>query len=124
MKRIVLTTMLCGGLLLTGGSAFAEAQADSQDSMKVREQVYGSQLITEQERMQYRQKMRAAKSNEEREQIRSEHHKLMKERAKERGVSLPEQPPQRGSAAPRGQGNMPSYGQGGGSKGNKGGEGP
>ena len=124
MKKIVLTTLLCSGLWLTGGLVFAEVQTGSQESIKAREPVYGSQLMTEQERIEHREKMRAAKSREEREQIRNEHHKLMKERAKERGVTLPEPPPQRTNPGPKGQGQMPGPGPGkGGSKGNKAGKG-
>ena len=52
--------------------------------------VYGSQLMTAQERLEYRDRLRNAKSAEERQQIRNEHHKRMQERAEEMGVSLPD----------------------------------
>lgn len=55
--------------------------------------VYGSQMMTDQERMEYRNKMMNAKTEQEREQIRAEHHVQMQERAKERGITLPENPP-------------------------------
>ena len=57
------------------------------------QQIYGSQLMTAQERNEYRTRMRAAKTLEERERIRKEHHEQMKLRAKERGVTLPDEPP-------------------------------
>jgi hypothetical protein len=52
--------------------------------------------MTDAERAEYRAKMRAMKTNEEREVFRLEHHKKMQERAKERGVTLPDSPPPRG----------------------------
>ncbi|MCP1335761.1 hypothetical protein [Futiania mangrovi] len=57
------------------------------------DQIYGSQLMTEQERMEYRERMRNARTQEERERIRSEHHMMVQERAKQRGVELPPEPP-------------------------------
>ena len=57
------------------------------------EPIYGSQLMTEQERNEFRERMQNANSNEEREQIRKEHHEKMKERAKAKGVTLPDKPP-------------------------------
>jgi hypothetical protein len=36
--------------------------------------------------------MRTLKTEQEREQYRIEHHKMMEERARERGVTLPDQP--------------------------------
>lgn len=62
-------------------------------------QVYGSQLMTRQERIEYRNKMRGLKTQEERDAFRAEHHRLMQERAKEKGVTLPETPPPRGAGA-------------------------
>lgn len=43
------------------------------------EQIYDSPLMSEQECIEYRAKIRAAKTAEEREQIRKEHHERMKE---------------------------------------------
>ena len=57
------------------------------------EQVYGSQIMTQQERLEHRERMRAAQSDEERQAIRNEHHAQMQERAKEMGVTLPDEPP-------------------------------
>ena len=72
--------------------------ARDQDQVRTQDQVrdqdiYGSQLMTAQERNEYRTRMRAAKTLEERERIRKEHHEQMKLRAKERGVTLPDEPP-------------------------------
>lgn len=51
--------------------------------------VYGGQLMTEQERLEYREQMREAQTVEEREQLRSEHVERMQERARDQGVTLP-----------------------------------
>lgn len=70
-------------------------------------------MMTAEERNEYRERMRAAKTEQEREQIRNEHHQQMQARAKERGVTLPPEPPVRGSRGPPGGGMGPG-GTGGG----------
>lgn len=82
------------------------------------EPVYGSQMMTNQERMEHRTKMNAAKTPQEREQVRSEHHEQMQLRAKERGVSLPDTPPAQGAGMRQGMG--PGGGMGGGMGGGRG----
>ena len=57
---------------------------------------YGWSLMTPEERIEHRDKMRSLQTQEEREQYRIEHHKKMKERMKERGITLPDQPRNRG----------------------------
>lgn len=73
-------------------------QVRQQTRTQAREQdrIYGSQMMTRQERMEYQQKMRNMKTNQERETFRREHHERMKVRAKERGLNLPDEPPERG----------------------------
>lgn len=65
--------------------------------------IVGRQLMTEEERDQYRAAMRTLETKEEREQARKEHHEKMQERAREHGVALPDQPMHRGDAG-KGQG--------------------
>jgi len=96
LKRTLMMSALTGILVLTTGFALADDQELSQQQGQAHERIYGSQLMTEQERLEHRSKMRAAKTAEEREQIRKEHHEQMKARAKERGVALPDGPPARG----------------------------
>lgn len=60
------------------------------------EQVYGWELMSAQERKEHREKIRSLKTREERERYRLEHHQKMLERAKQRGVTLPEVPPRDG----------------------------
>lgn len=70
--------------------------------------IFGSQLMSAEERAAYRARMRAAKTGAEREQIRAEHHEEMMARAKEQGVTLPEM--SSGGGAP-GRGMGPGYGE-------------
>jgi len=64
------------------------------DQNQVRDQeIYGYQLMTPAERDAHRTKMRSAKTTEERERIRAEHHAQMQIRAKEKGMTLPDMPP-------------------------------
>jgi hypothetical protein len=64
--------------------------------------VRGRELMTEEEREKHRQEMRSKADAEERERARREKHEEMNERARERGVELPDEPiPQRGGG-PRG----------------------
>lgn len=59
---------------------------------------YGWELMSEQERVQHRERMQNCEAAGDCEQYRMEHHQRMQERAKQRGVTLPDQP------RPRGQG--------------------
>ena len=82
--------------------------------------------MTNQERIEHRNKLRAAKTAEEREQIRLQHHEQMQLRAKEQGVTLPDDPPVRGGGQGRRMGpggGMGGMGPGGG-MGGMGGMGP
>jgi hypothetical protein len=67
-----------------------EQQTRDRSSAQVRNSdIYGYQLMTERERSEFRDRIRAANSEQEREQIRSEHREQMQARARERGVTLP-----------------------------------
>ncbi len=97
--KYLLITTLSGALLLSSGM-----------SMAAEDQIYGSQLMTTQERAEHREKMQTATSEEERNRIRQEHHERMKIRAKEKGVSLPDEMPARGKGM--GMGKEMGNGQG------------
>jgi hypothetical protein len=86
-------------------------QVQAQDN----ERIYGYELMTPQERADYQSRMRAAKTKQEREAIRLEHHKKMQERAKAQGKTLPDTPPaNRGPGmGPGGGGMMGPGGRGG-----------
>jgi len=119
-KKLSITTV-AGSLLLAAGlvQAADQVQDQTQDQTQDRtrlldqtqDQIYGSQLMTEQERVQYRAQLRSFKTEKEREMYRLEHHKRMQLRAKEKGVTLPVEPPMK----PGGTG----YGAGGAGPGGK-----
>lgn len=115
MKRKTMAlSALLGALSLPAGLALAaDTMMPAQDETQAQERVYGSQLMTRQERAEYRARMQAAKTAEEREQIRNEHHERMKERARERGVTLPDEPPARGGGMMMGPGGGMRQGGGG-----------
>jgi hypothetical protein len=94
----MIASALLAGLSAT---ALAQDQARDQEKRQTREQIrdqdiYGHQLMTPKERNDYRAKMRAAKTEQERGQYVKEHHERMQARAKERGMRLPDEPSERG----------------------------
>ena len=92
----ILAVAFTGILNLAAGTALA-ADQPAQKSSAQSEPIYGSQLMTPEEREQYRTKLRKAEGPEERQAIRNRHHAAMQKRAKERGVTLPENPPAAGA---------------------------
>lgn len=65
------------------------AAADGADAPQVqREIIPGSELMTSRERERYRIRMRAAGTQEKQAQVREEHVKQMRERARLRGLEL------------------------------------
>lgn len=109
MKRL---TMIPAGLAFALASTLALAQGQvpppGPGQQQEQQDIYGWQLMTPEERTEHRAKMRAAKTDAEREKIRKEHHDKMKARAKERGATLPEEPRPRGDGAGPGPYN-PAY---------------
>ncbi len=102
---------------IVSGAAFATslgaiAQTSPPVQVQNQQRIFGSQLMTVQERKEYQQQMRALKTQQERDQLRSEHHTKMQERAKERGVTLPDAPPARGKGAGPRAGHSPGMGAG------------
>lgn len=98
-------------LILSAMIAFI-AGAFAPDIAVAQDQIYGSQMMTPEERNEYQTRMRNAGSDEEREQIRAEHHERMRERAEKMGVEMPDELPARGMGQGMGQGM--GRGQGGG----------
>lgn len=114
LHRRLIMSALVGALSVSLGVSFAAGpgQAQTQGPAQAQEQVFGSQLMTRQERIEYRTRMRAAKTVEEREKLRLEHHERMVERARERGLTLPEQPVPGGAGMGPGGGIGPGAGMG------------
>lgn len=98
--RQFVIAVIASVLSVAGGTALAADQLQIRDQIKAQDQtqtkdqevIFGRDLMTKEELAQHRNQMRAAKTVEEREQIRNEHHKRMLARAKERGVTIPEEP--------------------------------
>ena len=120
--------------LIFSAAAFACAGAYAQDHMRTQTQtpIYGSQLMTDAERVAYQSKMRSLKTTAEKEAFRLDHHEQMKVRAAEKGLTLPDAPMMNKSnknqpASGMGQGSAGSAGSGtaggGGGKGAGGGPG-
>jgi len=110
-KTIVATI---AAVLMATAAYPLSAQTTDQPARKS-EPIYGYRMMNDQERNEYREKMRNARSADERQALRDEHHKAMQARAKERGVTLPDSPPPgKGpqGMGPRGEGMGPGGGMG------------
>ena len=121
------------GLLIGGPVSAADQDRDrdrmmdqtgDQDRMMDRDRdrlyndstVYGWQMMSEQERNEYRNRMQALRTEREREQYQMDHHKMMQERAKQRGIMLQDVPMQKqdGTGPANGMGGGMGNGGGGG----------
>jgi len=97
-RRSIVGAVLAAAILVPGSALLAQegkplqAQEQMQTQEQAREQVYGWELMTEEERLQHREKMRTMTTEEERNRYRQEHHEKMQERAKQQGVELPAGP--------------------------------
>ena len=104
-------------LALIAAATVTSVRVQAQDPATTQAQVYGSQLMTDAERTAYQTKMRTLKTTAEKDAFRTEHHELMKVRAAEKGVTLPDAPmmnkANKGQAATgKGQGSTGSAGTG------------
>jgi len=98
-KPVVLLSIFCFVWLFIGVSLAADPP-----QVQPQGRAFGWNLMTPEERVEHRAKMRSFTTKEEREQYRIEHHKKMQERMKERGVTLPDQPRNRDGMGPGGGG--------------------
>ena len=111
--RNLTISALASAFLLVSSAALAadkdQVKDKTQDQTQLRDQdrIFGSQLMTEQERIEHRNKMRNFKTQQEREAYQLEHHKLMQARAKEKGVTLPDEPIMRPGSMGPGSGMSP-----------------
>jgi hypothetical protein len=92
-NRVRSSIALSAMLLMVCGGAIATEQP--QENREKQQQVYGRELMTEEEHAVHHDRMRAAKTDAERQQIRKQNHELMKARAEQQGLSIPEEPPSR-----------------------------
>lgn len=96
MKTLRTTTsklVLIAGLISASALVSMGVDVFAQDQAQAQVQIYGSQLMTPAERTEYQTKMRALKTDKERDAFRLDHHDKMKVRAAEKGVTLPNTPP-------------------------------
>ncbi|MBK6672731.1 MAG: hypothetical protein IPG49_04345 [Proteobacteria bacterium] len=66
-------------------SRIAQQESDRQQE---RQRIYGYDLMTQTELEQHRERLRVAKTQQERDTIRAEHHTQMEARAREQGITL------------------------------------
>ena len=100
MKRRDFLTGFAGAAILAWLGGAGPAWAEDDDF------VYGRELMSSEELAEHRRRMRSLETEEEREAYRQEHHERMEERARERGVNIPDAP------SPRGGGMGPGGGPG------------
>jgi hypothetical protein len=94
MKRTLIYSAVIAALFPTMASlAIAADNGEGQGNQQLQEEIYGSQLMSQQERIDYRAQMKAAKTDEERAQLRQKHQAQMQARAEKQGVTLPNGPP-------------------------------
>lgn len=107
LSGMALAMILSTGVAVAGDQVEAQvkSQVQNQEKNQVQtQQILGRQIMTPEEQNEQRAKTRNATSQEERNKIRSEHHEEMKERAQEKGVSIPDFPPARGQGGGMGGG--------------------
>jgi hypothetical protein len=91
--------LLAQAILVTGTFARADEQGVPQQERtrqeaRTQQQIYGYDLMTEQERSQYRQQMNSLQTEQERAEFRARHHEEMRKRAEQQGKSLPDKVPE------------------------------
>lgn len=112
MKTVLLLAVSLAMGLAAAARAAEPAKTTEQIMTQERERIYGHDLMTPQERVEYHNRMRALKTEQAREAFRLEHHKLMQARAKEQGKTLPEMPPAGMGPGMMGPGPGPGSGMG------------
>ncbi len=96
-------------LIATGTTAFSQDQQSASETQSA-VAVDGWQLMSEEERLSFRDEMRALETEEERQQFRQAHKEQMRARAAEQGVSLSGAPKRRAAREGRGAGRGQSGG--------------
>ncbi len=92
-RFITVMTLICSVVASSGATA-QESAATGQEKTRQQGQVRGRDLMSPEERAQHREKMRSMKTEDERKAYQEEQHRKMQERAKEQGLTLPDQPGQ------------------------------
>ena len=90
---VLLAALAAGGVSTFAIAAAAGADAKNAVAPPRRELIYGSELMTHEEREQYRARMRGAQTAEDEARVRDDHFGAMQKRARQRGAKLPDPPP-------------------------------
>ncbi len=99
--RTLLAAAVAAAMMTMTVNLFA-ADTPAVSPARKSEPIVGYGMMNNDERNDYRKRMREARSEQERQAIRNEHRKLMEARAKERGTTLPG--PRGAGMGPGGQG--------------------
>mgnify|MGYP003572537572 FL=1 len=104
----IIAGLLCSSSGISSAADQEQSQTQTQQQIQLmgqeQKQIYGWELMSVKERAEHREKMLSLKTEQERTAYRQEHHKLMQQRAKEKGVSIPDMPMHRGAEAGSGAG--------------------
>jgi hypothetical protein len=88
MKKFITISAACIALL-TASSSFAALEGPANNYRLDRGNVEGWGMMSRAERTEHRDRMHSFKTDAECNAYQEEHHKLMEQRAKERGAKLP-----------------------------------
>ena len=92
MKKTFSTVCTCIWLSTIALAAVPSVHAQDQTRVQTQTPIFGSQLMTRAERTAYQTKMRSLKTKADKDAFRLEHHELMKVRAAQKGITLPDAP--------------------------------
>lgn len=67
-------------------------QTQDRTQLRIQDPIYGSELMTPAEREEHWARLRNMKTEEERNAFRLQHHQQMQERARAKGIQLPDEP--------------------------------
>ena len=98
-KNSISTLAILAIVVTTSFLGIDAVQAQDQVQAQAQAQIYGSQLMTAEERTEFQTKMRVLKTDKERDAFRLDHHEKMTVRAAEKGVTLPNPPPAAGTGS-------------------------
>ena len=98
LAPMVVSVVAAAVFLVVAVDSYSQAQIRQRDQVQERAQektrrheiIPGSELMTSAEREDYRKRYAAARTDAEREKVRTEHIKAMQERARQRGLQLAE----------------------------------
>jgi TolA-binding protein len=93
-------------------SSRVQQETANQVQTKSQDRIYGSELMTQQERNDYQNQMRQLNTEQERAKFRAQHHEQMKQRAKAQGKTLPDHVPANPGGQGKGAGQGPGMGMG------------